>query len=319
MHSDTGEGEITMIRTMKGTDIEEIIKVWNRAMPHHAIDNRGFVKNILLDMNFDQKGFFVAENDGEIVGFIQAIIRKVPIDVGGGMDEDKAYINLIGLKYEEDVLGGLGMALIRQAESYIKSFGERTIYVSEYTPNFIYQGIRVDYTDYMQLFRDAGYREGKTNQAIAVDLLSFRGSEENDALRKKREEEGFLFTGLEDAYIPSLLQYERPGWIHRYRRIIQETMDYEKVRLVIYKGEVIGCALFGDPYSCEERFGPFSVSDQFRGLGLGKILLDDCLWTMKKRGLQNAWAQSTPMGSAAFYVYAKAGFKPTGVYTSFVK
>ena len=50
MDSDTREGEMTMIRAMKGTDIEEIIKVWNRAMPHHAIDNRGFVKNILLDI-----------------------------------------------------------------------------------------------------------------------------------------------------------------------------------------------------------------------------------------------------------------------------
>ena len=47
--------------------------------------------------------------------------------------------------------------------------------------------------------------------------------------------------------------------------------------------------------------------------------LHDCLTEMKKRGLQRAWAQSTPIASSATHVYEKAGFVRTGEYIIFRK
>lgn len=302
------------IRTFQGADIPQILEIWNQAMPRIPINRRSFVKNFLLDHNFNANGFFVAEEAGEILGFIYAICRVYPIDVNGPMNADRAYINAIGLRYQKDILGGLGAQLIQKAEEYIATWGKRDIFVSNYTPNYIYQGILTEYADYLQLFTQAGYAESSRTISIRIDLLRYQRPEEIVQLKKQREAEGFLFTDMCDAYIQPLFSYAQPGWNHRFRRILNETMDYEKFSLIVYQGRVVGVNVFGDPYSCEERFGPYSVSEEFRGKGLGQILLHDCLTKMKERGLQNAWAQSTPMNTAATHVYAKAGFVPTGEY-----
>ena len=307
------------IRTFFGTDIPQILAIWNEATPLTPINRRSFVKNFLLDHNFNENGFFVAEEDGQILGYCYGLVRVYPADVGGDMNEDMGYINAIGLKYEKDILGGLGLELIRRAEGYIRSFGNREIHMSHYTPNYIYQGVHVENTAYLELFRQAGYEEAARNQSIAIDLLRYKRPEEIVRLKKEREQEGFLFTDMKDEYIRPLFAYAQPGWNHRFRRLLNETMDYEKFSLIVYEGRVVGVNVFGDPYSCEERFGPFSVSQEFRGKGLGQILLHECLTKMKERGLQKAWAQSTPISSAATHVYAKAGFVGTGEYVIFKK
>ena len=77
--------------------------------------------------------------------------------------------------------------------------------------------------------------------------------------------------------------------------------------------------MFGDTYSCPERYGPYSVDENYRGLGLGKILAHECFTKMKQQGLQCAWAQSTPILGAASFVYDKIGFKQTAEYIMFTK
>ena len=307
------------IRNFRGTDLDAIIKIWNHTMPYNPMNRKTFVKNFLLDHNFNDEGFFVAEENGEILGYIYAIIRRFPVDVGAPMDEDKGFINAIGLKYEKDILGGLGSALINAAESYLQSHNRQKVYMSSYKPNYIYQGINTLYPDYISLFQQAGYEEAGRNISISIDLLKYVRPAAIDELKATREAEGFVFTDMKDEYILDTFKYASPSFNHRLRRIMQETMDYEKFKLVIYEGKIIGINVFGDPYSCEERFGPFSVAAEFRGKGLGKILLHDCLTEMKNRGLQKAWSQSTPMNSTATFVYAKAGFQRTGEYVIFKK
>lgn len=307
------------IRTFHGTDLDAIIKIWNSSMPYNPIGRKAFVKNFLLDHNFNDEGFFVAEENGEILGYVYAIVRRFPTDVGASMDEDKGFINAIGLKYEKDILGGLGSTLVKTAENYIQSHGRQEVHMSHYTPNYIYQGINTLYPDYIALFQQEGYEELGRNVSISIDLLQYVRPAYIDELKATREQEGFLFTKLKDEYIPALFKYAAPGFKHRLRRIMQETMDYERFNLVVYNGKVIGANVFGDPYSCEERFGPFSISAEFRGKGLGQVLLHDCLTEMKNRGLQKAWSQSTPMASAASHIYAKAGFQRTGEYVIFKK
>ena len=308
-----------MIRTYKGSDIDAIIEILNNEMPYTPINKKYFIKNFLLDLNFDENGFFVAEENGEVIGFIQAIIRKIPVDVGGSLNEDEAYLNIIGLKYKKDIRGGLGHELVKKAEKYIAQFGKRNIFMSHYTPNYLYQGINTEYTDYIELFKSAGYDDSIRNASISIDLFKYKRPKEIDELKKRAEQEGFIFTHLKPEYIPSLMRFWSPGWNHRFRRLINETMDFEKVNIIVYKDEVVGCNVFGDPYSSEERFGPYGVNGDFRGKGLGQILLHDCLTEMKNRGLQRAWAQSTPIASSATHVYEKAGFIRTGEYIIFKK
>lgn len=308
-----------MIRTFKSTDTDALIELWNRATPDHPIDKAGFVKNILLDPNFDEEGFFLVEREGELVAFLQAVIRKVPVDVGGNLDTGKGYINVIGFADPADALGKLGLELLSRAEKYIAGYGEREIRVAGYTPNYFYPGINEKYTEQLELFRRAGYTEGSRHRSIEIDLLKYEYPVQLQKLKAVREAEGYGFSSLTPELVRSMLAGFVPGWVHRFRRQLLETMDYSKFRVITFGGEVVGCSVFGDPYSSHERFGPIGVHSEYRGLGLGKLLLADTLVTMKESGLRHAWAQSTPMSGAARTMYDRAGFYTTATFLSFVK
>lgn len=309
---------MVMIRTFKASDMEEIIKIWNRAFPIHSIDTTFFVKNVLFDVNFSSEGFFVCEDEHGILGFAEMVIRRVPVSAGGSLDSDKAYLRMFAVSDTRN-LSSVGRELLLRAEEYARGFGDRTIVVFDYTPDYIIPGISESQSDYIELFKSMGYTEGKRRRSIRIDLDYFERSPEIESLIAQREAEGFVFSHLENKYIPSLLEYAPPGWTHRYRRLALAEMDYEKFSLIIYEGRVVGCAVFGDPNSTEERFGPYSVSESIRGRGLGKMLLYRTLMDMKSRGLRYAYASSTPISGAAYGVYDKFGFYTTDIFVSLIK
>ena len=308
-----------MIRTYRAEDFSEIIRVWNEALPAHKTDERLFIKNVLLDMNFDPEGFFVAENGGEIIGFSYAIVRKFPIDTDAVAEEDKGYLNLLALKYKDDILGGIGEELILRAEEYIHGCGKRCVLVSGYSPNYVYPGQNALEREYLSLYSKLGYKELKRNYSIKIDLEDFKDSEEIEELIFKRDGEGFHLCHLSTELVLSLFKSLAPGWRHRHRRLLNECDDYDRFCLIVKDGEVIGSAVFGDPYSYMERFGPYGVNEKYRGLGLGKMLLYYTLKTMKKRGLKFAKAESTPASGAAAAVYEKLGFKRCNEYIVLAK
>lgn len=308
-----------MIRQYKGTDFDRIIALWNKALPEHSVDRRAFVKNVLLDMNMDPNGFLVAEENGEIIGFVWAVVRRYPVDVGAPSEEEKSYINILALDEEKPEKFNTGRALLTAAEEYIRSKGKKLIVVSGYSPNYVYPGLTTARPDYIELFESMGYVAGGGHYSIGIDLLRFGENKAIEELKRKREEEGYQITPLTDALVVDLMNYTFPGWTHRFRRLINETMDYDKVRLVLKDGAIIGCAVFGDPYSSDERFGPYGVSAEYRGLGLGKLLLYDTLMAMKRRGLRHAWAQSTPSDGAAFTIYERMGFVRTDLFITYRK
>ena len=296
-----------MIKTIKDYKIEEVLSLWNTALPDHKLDKRLFVKNILLDVNYDPNGFFIAETDGHASALTYALIRRHPIDVGAPSTESRGYINAIGFK-DNNIITTVGKELLSHAESYLRSQGVAEISVGKYSPNYFSPGINNNHFETVKLFSKMGYEEDGAHRSIRIDLTDFEANDDYIATKTLAEGAGFEFTALKDEYISDLLKYAPPGWVHRYRRLLSETMDYEKVRIVLKDDRIVGCAVFGDPYSAEERFGPFMVSEGYRGMGIGRILLTDTLLCMKSRGLTYAWAQSTPIQGAAAHLYEKVGF-----------
>ena len=307
------------IRIFSGTDAEDVVTLWNETMVHHPVTLDVFTRKVLLDVNFDRNGFFLAEEKGKFVGFLYAVCRRVVLEKGCSADENKGFIVAMGFRKGPD-FHKIGTALLREAETYINRDGKRSVMISGYTPEFFYQGIcKEQYPAYAAFLEENGYSPYSDSASMRLDLDTYRTSEQISEDKRRREAEGFYIGPLRRCDIPSLFEYVIPGWRFRYRRLLQEDMDFGKIRVAVLDGQVVGCILFGDPYESAENLSAFSVDVSLRGKSLGKILMDDVLLEMKKRGLHTAWIQWAHYLDAAGAVYRKAGFLQTGIYVTYIK
>ena len=67
--------------------------------------------------------------------------------------------------------------------------------------------------------------------------------------------------------------------------------------------------MFGTYESEINRFGPFGIMEEARGMGLGKILLHLTLLQMRKCGATRAFFLWVDPDSPAGHLYAKTGFE----------
>ena len=302
------------IRELRTDEFTKAHQLWNRCRPSDPITARVFKRKVILDVNFDRKGYLIAEDNGELLGYIYVIVRKAPLDNDGDLSCEAADVNgfgtLPGLEKE------IGPALIRAGEEYAKQRGIKKLSVSPYKPYYFTQGFDTEREPhYVNLFVNCGYRILKESYARDIDLLNYRVPDELKEKRKTAESNGYYIGALtDDLLIPFweyMNDYSVAAFRVRIRQLMRDNDDYGRIRVVAYNGEVIGFNVFGDPDGSPERFGPFGIRSEFRGMKLGQLLLADCLYEMKCRGLHNAWMQSTGKGSAADRVYEKAGFRIT--------
>ena len=301
------------IRNIKSTDICEIVELWNEALPHEVIDKKQFVKKVILDPNFTEKGFFVAEEDGKIQGFLNApFYKSKKVEVG--------CISIMAIR-DRSRVGEIGDILLETAENYLRENGKTHISTG-YAPIYFTQGVEKDLCpEYVELYRSRGYAEKESYKRVC-DLSLFTYPEKSRIKKAELAKEGIYIGEMKDEYILSLIDRTRPfaktTWTYEFKQRLAE-MDYARIRIAAKDGEVIGCCVFGDPTGSPERFGPFGVNSDTQGKGIGSILLHDCFQEMKKRGLQCAWAQWTPVQGAAHTIYERYGFTKRNAYYMFEK
>ncbi len=300
-------------------DIDGVISVWNKDTVRHPINKRAFIRKILLDMNYDNEGFFVAEENGEVVGFIYAIKRKYPVDTDFTVESDSGYIVAMGVA-DRSNLQNIGKELLKLAEGFICKTEKRKIFAFSYSPNYFYQGVCIeDREEYCPFFESQGYNEVSRTVSKEMNLRLYSVPEKVLLKQKKLEEEGFRFGAPRVGDIPTLLSHTNPNFRHRIRRQLLEDGDLSKFSVAVYEGKVVGACVFGEPYSSEERFGPFGVIPEMQGKGLGTVILANCLSEMKKRELRYAWMQWASRSGPANTVYEKAGFHESGTYVTYCK
>lgn len=290
-----------------GTSMEFTERMWKRQM--------------LLDPNFDAKWFIIAEENDKIVGLIYAIRRFVPIDVGGDLDKDKAWIN--GFAVLPEYLSEVGSRLIDMAEDLARSVGAETLTATSYTPNYFIQGIDVArYPGYAKLFEDKGYQLKEASNSMQLDITDYTMSEKSAKQKEQLKEEGITFSTLTEDSIYALIEYmqasEKPGWLCRLRKLLLGTDDLTRVHIAKDGDKVIGFNMYGDVDTDIRRFGPFGVNPVYRGKGIGRILLEECLVDMKKAGHTYAW-MSWASGDRAPILYRSVGFEVTGLYNTYTK
>lgn len=310
-------------RSFLPEDAEKLPQYFEDFFPDYKTDEASLIRRILLDPNFDPTGFIFLLKDGRECGMGYALIRRIPSDVGADMDEQKGYISLFCVPDKSDVEVG-GQLLLDELEKWILSKG-RVMVQTNYPGNCYFTvGPDEDKTPQIaELYRKNHYTE-KPHIAMAVDLSDYKIPA--TLLEKKAilEKEGFYMGPLRKKDIMSLLTactFKPPGWVGHFRYRLQAApLDMSRFMVAVKDNCVIGVTVFDDPNTSPERYGPFGVEKEFRGKGIGAILLALLLAEMKSRGLSKAWLQSTgPAPNPAYTTYTRAGFKTTASTPIFSK
>ncbi len=308
------------IRNFEKTDIFPLFSLWNNAFPRECVSKERFYKTIFLEPNFSPDGLFVAEENGSILGYINAVYRRVPIHLRVNI-ENTGYINAFAIRDDADFMS-VGTALLSAAEKYFSDNGNDFI-TTGYFPLYLNQGVETDGNEhYLTLYQKFGYTV-KSSVSMGLPLALYHPEHEMfEQKRRQLSAQGFAFSTLRDEHIFSLLapdaSFSNPSWSREFLSRLSD-FDLSRFRICEASGEILGACVFGDPGSDMGRFGPFGVSPKLRGLGIGTILLYDTLCEMQERGIPRAWMQWVSASGAAFHMYEKAGFQIEKNYSGFYK
>lgn len=194
---------------------------------------------------------------------------------------------------------------------------------TDYAPLYHLQGFSVQADmPYITLFRSFGY-ESYESYRRRMNLATYRLPEDFEQRKNALAKEGVQIGALPETFLSEFLSAENSFsnsyWAWEYGVKFAADPDLTKARVAIQNGRLIGGCMFGDPNSDEGRFGPFGMSPDSRGRGIGSLLFADCLNEMKKRGIPSAWAQWTPLTGAANTLNNKAGFLMEDCFVTFWK
>jgi ribosomal protein S18 acetylase RimI-like enzyme len=296
------------LRPYQGSDETALLKLWNLVLTHDPINEAVFRTQVLLDLNFRPEGLLLAEKDGELAGFLLSIVRHVPLFLQG-LETDRGWITAFGVHpaYRRQ---GVGKGLF---EAALSNLHPRQVLISPYTPNYFTPGVdTAAYPDAVAFLHSLGWKTTSTPISMQAELTGFQipgvilELEERLAMTHK-----ITVKPVCSADIPHLMQFIAAEFGWDWTRFAQDyllslfgTGSDEICFLVAKQGQKI----VGYCQQRRERFGPFGVSNEMRGLGIGRLLLFRCLADMLAKGFHCAWFLWT--GADAARLYSHAGFHP---------
>jgi mycothiol synthase len=293
-------------------DERAVVTLWNRCLPADPITPDRFALQVLLDVNFDPAGFLLAERDGTLMGFLLAMTRGTPMH-GLDNDPDDGWITVFFVDAEHRNQG-IGQMLLDRGRAHVAARGRQWVSVSPYAPNYFWPGVDgARYADAERLLRRNGFETIEAPVSMTASLVDFAMPESVRELRRRREAEGYTFGTLQDDQIVGVLDFNTEHFSADWARAIREALlrgvPRERVLVAARAREIVGFCLYGGYDRVAERFGPFGVHPDLRRLGLGRVLLYQCLDRMHANGLQNAWFLWTGLDDPAGHLYTSAGFQ----------
>ena len=123
--------------------------------------------------------------------------------------------------------------------------------------------------------------------------------------KRELEAEGYSIVEYDDSRSLELLEFTRSefggGWKRNCLMAMREGTAPQRVLLVLEPGgRICGfCtrAIDGNPM----RFGPIGISQRYRDLGIGSVLLEEAMVAMERRGIHHMFFLSTDAPGRRFY------------------
>lgn len=310
-----------IVRSFESRDTEKLFSLWNNAHPNTPLSKELMTRKIFLDCNFNAENLLVAEESNEIIAMAYLPHRLFSVRRDGDLESTVGFITYFAVKDGFSV-SEVGGKLLDVCEEHHKKGGRKHLSTA-YTPLYFTQGFSKKYDqDYITLFNDHGYK-GTVSYKRGINLEYYNQSSDFEEKKRKLEKDGIYIGALTyecvSQFLNPELDYSSDTWAWEFRTRLSANLDLERARVAISDKKLIGGCIFGDPNSDEGRFGPLGVSPVCRGKGIGSVLFEDCLVTMKNRGIKYAWAQWTPSSGPAHTLYEKAGFGITDSFITYTK
>ncbi|MDI3548655.1 MAG: hypothetical protein PWR10_2307 [Halanaerobiales bacterium] len=286
------------IRKYQVGDFEQVINLWNKCLVRDYISPARFQLKVLADSNFDPEGCLVAENREKIIGFMLGIIRKLPLE-DIGLQEDLGWITVffVDPEYRRQ---GIGQRLLEGVLDYFKENKRRSIYVSNYVPNYFFPGVDVDaYQAAFKFLQANGFKDKSRVIGMGNELQDMVVPERVNQKIKELEAGGIYIKEFAKKYTYSLLNFLRREFPGDWAGTIVDKIkagNEDEIIIAVRDEEVLGYCQFEGPH-----FGPFGVSEKVRGKGIGSLLFWKVVEKMKENGHHFIWLAWTGGDAARFY------------------
>lgn len=307
------------IRPFRGPDTEQVISVWNAALPYDALTRPLFERKVVLDKNQEPDGLLVAESDGRVAGFCVAVTLRYRVGKDGLLPH-RGYINAMGV-HPDHQRRGIGSGLLERAEAFLRERGRKEIAISPNASNYFVPGVDKDnYATGVSFLQKRGFVEFVEALAADAPIATFRTPEKTAEKQRALTAEGITVEILPRDLMHEYLRFHEalmPGpWWEDSRHYLSEfthgrfpldsiwvAIDAKRRATADPAGGIIGfCQHDG------EHFGPFGVDDAYQGKGIGSVLLARCMEQMRIKGCHSAWVLWTGQ-RALDGVYGRLGFK----------
>jgi GNAT superfamily N-acetyltransferase len=249
------------------------------------------------------------KEDGAPVGFILCLVLRYPIE-NTGLLEHRGFITAFGVDPESQ-RRGVGSALLEKAEEFFRARNRQEMAIAPYTPNYFVPGVDKDcYAAGVDFLRRRGFEEISEGLGADAQIGKFELSEE---VREKEAQ--LLREGIEivpfrreqmNEYLAFMAKHMPGPWLEDARRNLRDftrgLFPEDGILLALDKGRIIGYCQFEG-----QHFGPFGVTDDYQGRGVGSVLLAKTLYRMRLHGNHVAFVLWT--GERALKgVYGRLGF-----------
>lgn len=302
-------GEIP-IRPLRGTDLNAVLAIWNRALIRDPINEQRFVHSVFCDNDYiagEDSGFFVATEDDRPIGFLRAIVRRWPND-RVGVEPDDGWIPVVAVDPVHQ-RRGIGTALLNAALDYFKTHQRKRIWVCGRTGSaagYVFCGVDKDaYPGGLRLFENAGFVRKSEPVAMSREITTFDVADWAEKLSEAATD--IQIASLRPEQVPDFLEFlasEFPGDWNIAARGKIKSGGLSEILVASKANQIVGyCQWEG------EHFGPFGVSQSVRNQNVGARLFIEAIRRIRAADGRTAWFNWADEKVARFY--RRFGFHAT--------
>lgn len=213
------------------------------------------------------------------VGFIQAVVKQ-------RTNEKIGYIKLLCVDVNNR-RKGIGTILHNDVVEKIKSAGIKKIRLYESFPNYLTPGIDKNYTEGVQFFNKLGYKKFNETVNLSADLSVQKYDTQSEELNLDRK--GITTRRAIESDRANVMEFINKNF-YDWREEVESTFDNQPITLFVAEKDekIIGFSAHEGNNKGTGWFGPMGTQENFRGLGLGAVLLKKSLLDLKILGYTRA-------------------------------